>query len=63
MSTPNDPSGRPRGGLSRITDRLHLLRFLRAHQSGVRRLAWNAAGGVVGGAIGLGMVTLWLSNR
>jgi hypothetical protein len=63
VSTPNNPSGRPRGGLSRITDRLHLVRFLRAHQSTAERLWWNALGGVVGAAIGLGMASLWLSNR
>lgn len=63
MSTDNNPPGRPRGGLSRIADRLHLLRLLRAHQSTAERLWWNAVGGVVGGAIGLGMASLWLSNR
>lgn len=44
-------------------DRARLWAFLARHKGAWVRLAWNVAGGVVGCAIGLMGVTLWLRYR
>lgn len=62
MSAHKKP-GRLRGGLSRLRDRLHLVRLLRTHKGGMSRIGWAIAEGAIGAAIGLGAAILWISNR
>lgn len=67
MSTHKKLPGRLRGGLSRFrtraADRFRLAGFVHHHRDALSRLGWNVAGGLVGTAIGLMGVTLWLRYR
>ncbi|MFJ2176378.1 hypothetical protein ACIOHE_26240 [Streptomyces sp. NPDC087851] len=67
MSTDTRPPGRLRGGLThlrgRLEDRLHLSGFMRGRGPLLRRLGWTVVEGVIGFAVGLLLVTLWLRWR
>ncbi|MFC5799083.1 hypothetical protein [Streptomyces formicae] len=67
MSARKNLVGRLLGGLSRIRvrlgDRARLAAFLRRERPAAKRIAWALFEGLVGAAVGLGVVTLWLANR
>lgn len=64
MSTYSKPPGRLRGGLSHFwgqaRDRFHLAAFNRKNG---KRVLWTIAEGVIGSAIGLLFVSLYLEYR
>lgn len=57
MTTPETPPGRLRGGLSRIRA---LPGWLRQHKG---RIGWAVAEGVIGSAIGVLFISLYLKYR
>lgn len=60
MSALRKTLGRLLGGLSHIPAYARIRAFLGVHKDACVRLGWNLAGGVIGCAIGLLGVTLWL---